>query len=279
MLITFTSHPSAVKRDSPEKLVRARAGRPTRPLPKALRATSAMCAARRRRGRTVRRCHVTWPRCAKRPSRLGAGIVAAFARTASRKRYAIWQRLAPLRHAIRRSSQAECRPRTSRSNRRARCARIQGKLAQPIERSEWLRPAVVPRPVEHNREPLESAQCDISEKFIAITEMAIGRSRAHARPPGGLGKGEACRSFLRDQFQGGAQQRLFQVAVVVTARATPLVFRPAHVNGFYMSPRVTSMSPLGIVPVTGIRRMLVIWLPKPRIRSTASAADSITTDI
>src|SRR5215471_11678116 len=146
-------------------------------------------------------------------------------------------------------------------------------LAQPIERGERLRAAIVPRLVEH------IAQCDISEKFIAITEMAIGRGRTHARPPGGLGKGEACRSFLRDQFQGGAQQCLFQIAVVVTARATPLVFRPAHVNSFYMSPRVTSMSPLGITPVTGIRRTLAISLPKPPIRATASAAGSITTDI
>src|SRR6516162_4636151 len=54
-------------------------------------------------------------------------------------------------------------------------------FAQPIERSEWLRPAVVPRLVEQNSEPLESAQCDISEKFIAITEMAIGRPGS--RPP------------------------------------------------------------------------------------------------
>jgi len=44
-----------------------------------------------------------------------------------------------------------------------------------------------------------------------------------------------------DQFQGGAQQRFFQVAVVIAARATASVMsRPAHVNSFYMSCRVSS---------------------------------------
>src|SRR6266567_6559284 len=56
-------------------------------------------------------------------------------------------------------------------------------LAEPIERSKWLRAAIVPRLLEHNREPLESAQREVSEKFIAVAEMAIGRGWAHARPP------------------------------------------------------------------------------------------------
>src|SRR5262249_1535154 len=115
-------------------------------------------------------------------------------------------------------------------------------LAQPIKRGERLRPAITPRPIKYNREPLESAQRDASEKFIAVAEMAIGRGRAHARPPRGLCKSETCRPLLRDQFQGGAQQRLSQVAVVVAARTTAfLVFRPAHVNSFYMSRCRTSM--------------------------------------
>src|SRR5689334_14055902 len=114
-------------------------------------------------------------------------------------------------------------------------------LAQPIERGKWLRAAIVPRLLEHNREPLESTQRKVSEKFIAVTEVAIGCGRAHARPPRGLGKGEARWSFLCDQFQGGAQQRFFQVAMVIAARATaPVVSRPAHVNSFYMSRHASS---------------------------------------
>src|SRR5215831_2026722 len=78
--------------------------------------------------------------------------------------------------------------------------------------------------------------------------MVIGRGWTHPRPPRGLGESETRRSFLRDQFQGGAQQRLFQVTVVVAAWATPLIFRPAHVNSFYMSLCVTSMCCLSLMP-------------------------------
>src|SRR5262249_39676894 len=74
---------------------------------------------------------------------------------------------------------------------------------------------------------------------LAIAEVAVGRGRADARPPRGLGKGETRPSFLCDQFQGGAQQRFFQVAVVIAARTTAPVF-PAHVNSFYMSRRASS---------------------------------------
>src|SRR6516162_4900264 len=113
-------------------------------------------------------------------------------------------------------------------------------LAQPIERSKWLRAAIVPRLLEHNRKPLEPAQRDAGEKFITIAEMAIGRGWTHARPPRGLGKGETGRSFLRNQFQGGAQKRFFQIAMVIAPGTTALVFRPAHVNSFYMSCRASS---------------------------------------
>src|SRR5207248_3539270 len=78
---------------------------------------------------------------------------------------------------------------------------FQIRLAHPIERGEWLRAALVPRPLEDNRELIESAQRDAGEKFIAVAEMAIGRGRAHPRPPCGLGKGKTRRSFLGDQLQ------------------------------------------------------------------------------
>src|SRR5215469_17897945 len=123
------------------------------------------------------------------------------------------------------------------------------RLAHPIERGEWLRPTFVPRLLERNRELFESAQRDAAEKFIAVAEMPIRRGRAHACPPRGLGKGEARRSFLRDQFQSGAEQRFFQVAVVITARPTaPAMPRPAHVNSSYMSRGTPSMRRPAAIP-------------------------------
>ena len=68
-------------------------------------------------------------------------------------------------------------------------------------------------------ELLEAAQRDVGEKLVAVAEMAIGRGRTDARPARRLGKGETRRPLLRDQFQRGAQQRFFQIAVVIAARA------------------------------------------------------------
>src|ERR1700720_4066377 len=56
-------------------------------------------------------------------------------------------------------------------------------LAQPIERSKWLRSAIVPCLLEHDCEPLESTQREVGEKFIAVAEMAIGGSWTDTCPP------------------------------------------------------------------------------------------------
>jgi hypothetical protein len=54
--------------------------------------------------------------------------------------------------------------------------------AQPVERGQRPRAAIVPCLLKHNREPLKSAQRNAGEKFIAVAEMAIGRGRG-SRPP------------------------------------------------------------------------------------------------
>src|SRR5262249_3607128 len=140
-------------------------------------------------------------------------------------------------------------------------------LAQPIKCRKRLRPAAIPGFLEHNRELLEAAQRDAREEFIAVAEMAIRCGRADTRPPRSLGKGKARWSFLRDQFQRGAEQRLFQVAGVVAARATaPLVFRPAHVNSFYMSRYIRSMRRRGVASLPASMFALPRWWRQPANR-------------
>src|SRR6516225_2184944 len=117
--------------------VQGRASRPALRPPAALRVTSARCAVPRRRGRTARQCHVTSTRCEERPSRQGAETAVAFAHTGSQKRHGGRQMPAPRLHAIRDWSQAEYRPRTSRSNRPARLVRIQGRPC-PSDRAQRM---------------------------------------------------------------------------------------------------------------------------------------------
>ena len=94
--------------------------------------------------------------------------------------------------------------------------------------------AVVPRLLEHNREPFEAAERDIGKELIAVTEMAVGRGRADPGPARRVGKGEAGRAVLLNEVEGGGDQRLAQIAVVVAAAPARPFFRPVHVNGFYI---------------------------------------------
>src|SRR5262249_1685525 len=91
-----------------------------------------------------------------------------------------------------------------------------------------------------NRKALESAQREVGEKFISVAEVAVGRRRADPRPARGLGKSETRRALFFDQFPSGAQQRFFQGSLGVAPRAAAPVFRPAHVNSFYMKRRASS---------------------------------------
>src|SRR5215203_3893113 len=63
--------------------------------------------------------------------------------------------------------------------------------------------------------------------------MAIGGRWADAGPARGIGEGESGGPFLGDQFEGGANQRLLQVAVMVSARSAAAF--PTHVKGTYMA--------------------------------------------
>ncbi len=69
--------------------------------------------------------------------------------------------------------------------------------------------------------------------------MAIGGGRAHSCPAGGIGEGEAEGALFGDQLEGGRDQGLAEVAVVVTlALAAVFVFAvPAHVKRSYMKCR------------------------------------------
>ncbi len=114
-------------------------------------------------------------------------------------------------------------------------------FAEPVERRHRIGTAVVPGFGERRLELLEAAQRDVRQEFVAVAEMPVRRRRADAGPTGGLRKSEAGRAFFGNQLQRGAQQRLFQVAVMVAARpGSAAVFGPAHVNGLYMSRRAAS---------------------------------------
>src|SRR5262249_6015940 len=64
-----------------------------------------------------------------------------------------------------------------------------------------------------------------------VAEMAIGRRWADASLPGRLGEGEAGGTLLRNEVEGGADQRFAQIAVMIAAPPAAAVSRPAHAPG------------------------------------------------
>src|SRR5262245_25506627 len=77
--------------------------------------------------------------------------------------------------------------------------------------------------------------------------MPVGRRRTDPGPARSLREGEAGGSFLRDQFQRRVDQGLFQIAVVVAARARPSALPgPAHVKSVYMTRSGPSISVRGL---------------------------------
>src|SRR6185437_2734782 len=82
------------------------------------------------------------------------------------------------------------------------------------------------------------------EQILGVAEMTVGRGRTDTGEPRGLGDGEAGGPLLGNQMERRIEQRLAQIAVMVTA---PLIVaawsRPAHVNVFYIS---WSANPLSI---------------------------------
>ena len=88
-------------------------------------------------------------------------------------------------------------------------------FAETVERRHRIGTAVVPGLGERRLELLEAAQRDVRQEFVTVAEVPIGRRRADTGPTGGLCKRESGGAFFGNEFQRGAQQRLFQVAVVV----------------------------------------------------------------
>src|SRR5262249_40862166 len=104
-------------------------------------------------------------------------------------------------------------------------------VPQVLERDQRARTAVVPGGGEALGEVLEALACHVRHQGIAVAEMAIGRRRADAGLPGRLGKGEAGGTLLRNEVEGGADQRLAQIAVMIAAPPTAAVSGPAHAPG------------------------------------------------
>ena len=66
-------------------------------------------------------------------------------------------------------------------------------------------------------ELFETTLRDVREQLVTVAKMPVGSSRADAGDARGVGKGETGRAFLGDQIKGCLQQRLFQIAMVITA--------------------------------------------------------------
>src|ERR1700676_2861072 len=64
--------------------------------------------------------------------------------------------------------------------------------------------------------------------------MPVRRRRADPGRTRGVGEGKPRRALFRDQPERCLQQRLFQIAVMITALGAAFL-APAHVKGFYMS--------------------------------------------
>src|SRR5277367_1254271 len=117
-------------------------------------------------------------------------------------------------------------------------------LAELVQRGERVGTALVPRPRQRRLELLEAAQRHVRQQLLAVAEMPIGRRRADPGEARGLGESEAGRALLGDQFQGGADQRLAQIAVMIAARFVALagfVLAPTHVKDAYMRAGAKSM--------------------------------------
>src|SRR5262249_37571606 len=111
--------------------------------------------------------------------------------------------------------------------------------ADLLEGGHGIGLAVVPGAAELRLEQLEAPPRHVGHQRIAIAEVAIGGSRAYAGGARGLGEGEAGGALGGAEVEGGADQRLAQIAVVIAATllvAVAAIPLPAHVNSSYMSP-------------------------------------------
>src|SRR5262245_7244546 len=103
--------------------------------------------------------------------------------------------------------------------------------AKALERRRWARAPVVPGRGEALGETLEALARHVRHQGIAVAEMAVRRRRTDAGLPRRLGKREAGGTFLRNEVERGADQRLAQIAMVIAAPSAAAVSGPAHGGG------------------------------------------------
>src|SRR5580700_8863241 len=167
-----------------------------------------------------------WPAIAGQPGAKGVG------RAAKHRKSAV-SGLAQIRIAIER--QARLEHGRVESGFFAREGEIG--TADILEGDEGVGSAPVPGAVEALLEQFEAAARHIGEQCLAVAKMAVGSRRAY---PGGarrVGEGEPGRSFLGNQVERGADQRLAQIAVMIAASPGRLIVsRPAHARYSTTSP-------------------------------------------
>src|ERR1700751_6014514 len=103
-----------------------------------------------------------------------------------------------------------------------------------LEGGEGVGAAVVPSAIKMRGKQLEPAASPISDQSVAIAEMAIGCSLADPGRSCGIRKGKPGGTFFRDQVEGGLDQRLAKIAVMIAAASARPLSRPAHVMRFYI---------------------------------------------
>jgi hypothetical protein len=109
-------------------------------------------------------------------------------------------------------------------------------FADPVKCREYIRTTAAPCTCQRSLELLEAAPRHVGQELVAVAEMPIGCGGAYSGPAGGLGKGNAGESFLRNQCQRGPNQGLFEIAMVIPAGARRSALSgPVHVKSLYMT--------------------------------------------
>ena len=88
--------------------------------------------------------------------------------------------------------------------------------------------------IEVIRKTLEAKARNLGHQLLAVAEMTIGRRGADACGTGGLGNREAGRSLLTDKAQRALDERLSQIAMMISATPRAAML-PIHVKKIYMA--------------------------------------------
>src|SRR5262249_18399435 len=110
------------------------------------------------------------------------------------------------------------------------------RAAHVFEGGERGRAPAVPGTLELGAEQVEALARDVRDQGLPVAVMPIGRGRADPGGAGGFREGEAGETALGNEVECRPDQRLAQIAVMITApaRRRP-VSRPAHVRISYMN--------------------------------------------